>query len=67
MRATFQVEIFRSFSKGDHKSMGEIEGGLKPGMQAPDFSLSAHDGQTVNLSDYQGEQHVVLFFMREFT
>lgn len=39
---------------------------LKPGIKAPDFTLPAHDGQTVSLSDFQGKQHVVLFFMREF-
>lgn len=47
--------------------MTENGDSLRPGMQAPDFSLPAHNGQTVTLSDFQGEQHVVLFFMREFS
>lgn len=47
--------------------MAENEDNLRPGMQAPDFSLPAHNGERVSLSDFQGEQHVVLFFMREFS
>ncbi len=32
------------------------------GTQAPDVSLSLHDGSVVKLSDFQGKQSVVLFF-----
>jgi peroxiredoxin Q/BCP len=32
---------------------------------APDFQLQAHTGQTIKLSDYQG-QKVVLFFVRTY-
>ncbi len=34
---------------------------LRPGDAAPDFELTAHDGQTVKLSDLRG-QHVLLWF-----
>lgn len=47
--------------------MTENDDSLRPGMLAPGFSLPAHNGQRVTLSEFQGEQHVVLFFMREFS
>lgn len=31
---------------------------------APDFALPAHTGEQIRLSDYQGRQQVVLFFVR---
>ena len=34
---------------------------LEPGTRAPDFSVKAHDGSTVRLSDFAGK-HVVLWF-----
>lgn len=36
----------------------------KPGVgdQAPAFSLPNQDGQTINLSDYTGKKHIVLYF-----
>ena len=33
---------------------------------APDFALDDFQGQTVRLSDYQGEKHVILIFNRGF-
>ncbi len=33
---------------------------------APDFTLADFRGQTVHLSDYRGEKHVVLIFNRGF-
>lgn len=36
------------------------------GSVAPDFSLESHAGEIVQLSDYYGRKHVVLYFMREF-
>lgn len=39
---------------------------LQIGSPAPDFALPAHTGGTVRLSSYQGQQRVVLYFMREF-
>ncbi len=35
---------------------------LKVGDTAPDFSLVADNGKTVNLSDYKGKHNVVIFF-----
>jgi len=33
---------------------------------APDFTLDDFQGQTVHLSDYRGNKHVVLIFNRGF-
>lgn len=41
---------------------GTPESGLEEGDSAPDFSLQAADGDTVSLSDYRGEQPVLLYF-----
>ena len=35
--------------------------------QAPDFTLQAAGGATVQLADYRGRTGVVLFFMRAYT
>ena len=35
---------------------------MKVGDIAPDFSLQAHDGSQVQLSDYLGKKNVVIFF-----
>ena len=32
------------------------------GQPAPDFTLAAHDGESVTLSQYRGEKNVVLSF-----
>jgi len=36
------------------------------GTQAPDFTLPAVSGDQISLSDYRGEKHVVLVFLRGF-
>lgn len=41
---------------------GTPESGLEAGDRAPDFILQAADGDTVSLSDYSGEQPVLLYF-----
>jgi len=40
---------------------------ITPGIAAPAFNLIAANGDRVRLTDYQGKQNVVLFFMRAFT
>ncbi len=35
---------------------------LQVGDPAPDFKLGSSDGETVALSDYEGEQPVLLYF-----
>ena len=39
---------------------------IKPGMSAPDFSLTNHDGVTHRLSEFQGKKAVVLVFYRGY-
>jgi peroxiredoxin Q/BCP len=42
--------------------------GLKPGDQAPAFSLSGSDGKTYSLADFKGKKAVVLaWFPKAFT
>jgi peroxiredoxin Q/BCP len=40
---------------------------LKIGDPAPDFSVSAHDGTTVRLSDYRGRKVVLWFYPKADT
>ncbi len=35
---------------------------VEVGAQAPDFTLASHLGDEVSLSQYRGQQHVVLSF-----
>ncbi len=35
---------------------------MTPGDPAPEFSMTAHTGEPIRLSDYRGEKVVVLFF-----
>ena len=37
---------------------------LEVGDKAPDFLLHSTVGETVQLSDYQGKKHVLLFFFK---
>ena len=39
---------------------------IKVGRDAPDFQLVSNESKVIRLSDYQGKQHVVLYFMSEF-
>jgi peroxiredoxin Q/BCP len=40
---------------------------LDPGTQAPDFELPNQDGETVSLSDFEGERVVLYFYPRAHT
>lgn len=40
--------------------------GISVGAMAPDFTLVGSRGQ-IRLSEYRGKQHVIVYFMREFT
>ncbi len=35
---------------------------IEVGQPAPDFTLPAHNGENVTLSQYRGQKHVVLSF-----
>jgi len=44
------------------------EGALKPGDQAPSFTLPGSDGKTYSLSDFKGKKTLVLaWFPKAFT
>jgi peroxiredoxin len=40
---------------------------IGPGVAAPEFTLEAHSGEQVQLTDYRGAHSLVLYFMRAFT
>lgn len=40
---------------------------LNPGDAAPDFSLPAHDGRTLKLSDFKGKNVVLWFYPKADT
>ncbi len=40
---------------------------IGPGAEGPDFELDSSGGNQVRLSDFRGQQGVLLYFMREFT
>ena len=40
---------------------------LKIGDQAPDFTLSSHEGKTVKLSDFRGKNVIMWFFPKADT
>ena len=48
-----------------HSSESRVE--LKPGDQAPDFSLPGSDGRTYRLKDLAGRLVVVAWFPKAFT
>ena len=39
---------------------------IQVGILAPDFTLTDTQGESVSLSDFQGQKHVVLVFNRGF-
>ena len=40
---------------------------LQPGTEAPDFTLTAHDGNAVTLSGYRGRRVILAFHPQTFT
>ena len=40
---------------------------ITPGQPFPDFTTTSHEGETVNLSDYRGDQNLVVFFYPKAT
>jgi peroxiredoxin Q/BCP len=64
MRALLTVGLLAALSV----SLGAQNAALKVGDQAPNFKLQASDGKTYQLSDFKGEQAVVIaWFPRAFT
>lgn len=53
---------FRVTFKHDETLRGGNEMTVQVGDIAPDFTLEASNGETVKLSDFKGEKHVVLYF-----
>jgi len=35
---------------------------LQTGTEAPDFTLTAHDGNAITLSSYRGKRNIILAF-----
>ena len=54
-----------SIANGQQPVAGQPE--LKPGDQAPDFTLRASDGQTYSLSKLRGKTVVLAWFPKAFT
>lgn len=48
-------------------ALGIVQPKLKPGDMAPDFTLTADNGQRVRLSDYRGKTVVLAFVVKAFT
>ena len=49
-------------------SLFQGEGVLSTGVQAPEFEIRLHTGETFRLSDIRGKHHLVLFFYpKDFT
>ncbi len=40
---------------------------LQPGSKAPDFTVKAHNGTTVSLTDYRGKKVVLWFYPKADT
>jgi len=40
---------------------------IRIGQEAPNFALKSNNRARVSLSEFLGQQSVVLYFMREFT
>ncbi len=40
---------------------------LQPGTEAPDFTLTAHDGNAITLSSYRGRRIILAFHPASFT
>lgn len=40
---------------------------LEPGTKAPDFSVKAHNGRTVSLTDYRGKKVILWFYPKADT
>ena len=47
--------------------MPDASNKLKPGDEAPDFTLAADDGSEVTLSDLRGRKVVLFFYGKDFT
>ena len=58
----YTVALFMSLVLVVSACGGEVGGDLAVGDKAPEFSLKSFGGETIQLSDYQGNQPVLLYF-----
>lgn len=56
--------ILRRMTGGGQEEKKQM---LEVGKEAPDFSVSAHDGSTVKLSDYRGKKVILWFYPKADT
>ena len=59
---TFWKSISLYFDEFPINKMHALGLNMKVGDIAPDFTLDAHDGTSVQLSQFRGKYNVVLFF-----
>lgn len=62
MASVISSEIGESASENNPNQQMEKRNMPEVGDRAPDFTLPAHNGDPITLSDYRGEKSVILSF-----